>query len=513
MKQPGGKKLATLAALLLMLMCERQAAAQTAQANTEPNSKYFTAQTITLGDGTSLEKYILNGPPSPPEGYELKRAAVALPGPSRKMATNTLTVPAYDWVFGSAAVSGAMIAAYYDRNGYPNIYTGATNSGVMPLDSSAWGTWSDGVDTYPNNPLVASHNGVDGRAVKGSIDDYWVQYGSSASDPYITGAWTQHAWGTAIGDYMKTSQSAYGNVDGSTTFWNYTSSASPLTCSDMESGGISTTDGTYGRKLFYEARGYTVTDCYSQKTDNTVAGGFSFAQFKAEIDANRPVMLCLAGLQIVGVGYEDSSQTVYVHDTWDYVTHTMTWGGSYSGMQLLSVSVVNLAPACIDNDGDTYGESCAAGPDCNDTDPAVHATATYYTDADGDGFGTDNASEHCSLTPQAGYSSNSSDCNDADSFYNKICPDCEVKIIPKTLGWLVGDKEKTRSLLVIGARGTEFGDNPTITWESDAIEVLSKSVFFKRFMFMRAKFNGEPLEKKDYRVLVNACEGKITWAK
>ena len=43
MKQPGGKKLATLAALLLMLMCERQAAAQTAQANTEPNSKYFTA--------------------------------------------------------------------------------------------------------------------------------------------------------------------------------------------------------------------------------------------------------------------------------------------------------------------------------------------------------------------------------------------------------------------------------------------------------------------------------------
>ena len=74
-------------------------------------------------------------------------------------------------------------------------------------------------DTYPNNPLIASHNGLDGRSTRGSIDDYWISYGSSASDPYITGAWTQHAWGDAIGDYMKTSQSAHGNIDGSTSFY------------------------------------------------------------------------------------------------------------------------------------------------------------------------------------------------------------------------------------------------------------------------------------------------------
>ena len=46
-----------------------------------------------------------------------------------------------------------------------------------------------------------------------------MQYGSSASDPYITGGWTQHTWGDAIGDYMKTSQSAYDNTDGSTNFY------------------------------------------------------------------------------------------------------------------------------------------------------------------------------------------------------------------------------------------------------------------------------------------------------
>jgi hypothetical protein len=69
-----------------------------------------------------------------------------------------------------------------------------------------------------------------------------------------------------------------------------------------------------------------VTDCYNQKTDNN-GGGFTFALFKAEIDAGRPVLLNLEGHSIVGVGYNDSSKTVYIHDTWDYDTHSMTWGG------------------------------------------------------------------------------------------------------------------------------------------------------------------------------------------
>ena len=103
-----------------------------------------------------------------------------------------------------------------------------------------------------------------------------------------------------------------------------------------------TNDGTLGRELFYQAKGYTVTTCYNQATDNIYAGGFSFAQFEAEIDAGRPVMLNLNGHTIVGVGYDSSSNTVYLHDTWDYDTNTMTWGGSYAGMALQSVSIVNL---------------------------------------------------------------------------------------------------------------------------------------------------------------------------
>jgi|GEM_PF-903326 len=364
-----------LAAVMLCLGLgmsgSQDALAQTA-ATPKPN-EHYSVNTITLSDGTVVEQDIINGPPVPPPGFEVERRAVALPEPNGLAGINTLTVPAYTWVFGCSAVSGAMIAAYYDRIGFPNIYSGPTNSGVMPMDNSSWPTWSDGIDTYPNLPLAASKNGVDGRSTPGSIDDYWVLYGSTAPDPYVSGAWTQHTWGEAIGDYMKTSQSAFGNSDGATSFFTYTSSSAQFTCREMETrtyGGkyVSTLDGTYGRKLFYEARGYGVADCYNQKTDNN-AGGFTYAMFKAEIDAGWPVMLNLAGHTVVGIGYDDTTSTVYIHDTWDYSDHSMTWGGSYSGMALQSVSIVKPALLTVIKAGTGSGTvtSDPPGIDCGST--------------------------------------------------------------------------------------------------------------------------------------------------
>jgi hypothetical protein len=310
-------------------------------------NEYFSTQSITYSDGTILERRTIKGPPKPPPGQ--LRETVSLPEPMPEMGINTLTVPAFTWVFGCSAVSAGMIAGYYDLNGFPDIYTGPTNDGEIPLvEDPVWGNWKDSAgDVYPNNPLIASHQGLDGWYIFGSIDDYWVSYLSNASDPYITGNWTQHTWGDAVGDYMKTSQSAYDNVDGSTSFY-VNNSATPLSCAVMESSGIAEEDGTYGRKLFYEARGYTVTDCYTQLTDNKRRGGFSFAQYEAEIDAGRPVLLNLQGHSIVGVGYDDSTNTVYIHDTWDHNDHTMRWGGKYAGMTLWGVSIVNIQESIPD---------------------------------------------------------------------------------------------------------------------------------------------------------------------
>jgi len=323
-----------------------RAFAQVEPPDVEVVNPYFTRTKIETKDGV-IERGTISGPPKPLPEFEAERQASIQPLPSEGVIPG---FPSYSWVFGCSAVSGAMIAGYYDNNGYPDMYAGPTNGGVMPDTDTFWPTWSDGYVTYPNNPLIASHNGIDGRTTKGSIDDYWVKYDSTTNDPYLTGGWSQHMWSDAIGDFMKTSQSDYGNTDGASTFYNYNSISDKLTCDDMEvfdDGGVflSELDGTYGRKEFYEARGYSVGDCYNQNTDNNIPGGFSLGDFQAEIDAGRPVLLNLVGHSIVGYGYD--GDTIYIRDTWDNdtgETYTMIWGDSYSGMELYSVSVVHLEP-------------------------------------------------------------------------------------------------------------------------------------------------------------------------
>ncbi len=139
---------------------------------------YYSIIHTTTRDGVALQADVINGPPEPPDpiAWEASRVDVS----SLDRAANTLpNFPSYNWVFGCSAVSGAMIAAYYDNNGYGNMYTGPANGGVMPLTDTSWPTWLDSInDRYPNNPLIASHQGVDGQSGTGSIDDYWVSYES-----------------------------------------------------------------------------------------------------------------------------------------------------------------------------------------------------------------------------------------------------------------------------------------------------------------------------------------------
>ncbi|WP_295386843.1 C39 family peptidase [uncultured Thiodictyon sp.] len=400
---------------------------------------YTDQQTVTSPGGPSIERRTIKGPPVPPPGSALQRSELVLPGAQVASAV-TLTVPAFNWSFGCSATSGAMIAAFYDRNGMPNMYTGPTNAGVMPLDSSSWPNWTDGAGaTYGQCPLTASHQGLDGRATRGSIDDYWVAYNSTASDPYVTGAWAQHAWGDAIGDYMKTSQSAYSNTDGSTTFYNWTTSGAPLTCADMVTYGIQDVDGTYGRKLFYEAKGYSVTDCFSRNTDNNVAGGFGFADYQAQIDAGRPVFLNLAGHSIVGVGYDAATSTVYVHDTWDYGTHTMPWGGSYSGMQLLSVSIVNLAASST-----TYTVTASAGTG-GSVSPASRTVSS-------------GAMAQFTVTPNTGYSTNTA--------VGGTCPAGSWSGSDYTTGAIAGNCTVSFSFSVQPSLGQAL-DNTSLTWTTN----------------------------------------------
>jgi hypothetical protein len=59
----------------------------------------------------------------------------ASPSPTAVLLSN---VPAFSWSFGCSATAAAMMAGYYDRTGYYNMYAGPTQGGLMPMDNSSW---------------------------------------------------------------------------------------------------------------------------------------------------------------------------------------------------------------------------------------------------------------------------------------------------------------------------------------------------------------------------------------
>ena len=242
-------------------------------------------------------------------------------------------VPAFDWSYGCSATAAAMLFGYYDNVGYSSMYTGPENGGVCPMNNAVWG--------YGETPLSASHKGVDGRTVKGHVDDYWVKYGDKGNDPYVTGGWTEHAPLDCTADFMGTNQQKYGNGDGSTVFYF---NGTPV-YDRADSGGIR--DGCHGMRLYAESRGYTVETNYSQYIAENTTGGFTFEQFQSEINAGRPVLIQVTNHTMLGYGYDASAHTIEVHDTWDHASHTMQWGGSYpygdTSLQHFGVTVIHLA--------------------------------------------------------------------------------------------------------------------------------------------------------------------------
>lgn len=332
--------------LLGCLLCAGSALAQQSANSSLPFNQYG----IQTDNPYVVKRFIWNGQlvdevivPSRPPG-KIKVEVVSVPQPDIAAGINTLSnVPALEWAFGCSATSAAMMFGYYDRTGYPNMYTGPTNGGVFPLTNAAWPHVTINGEDRAQCPLSATRLGLDGRSIRGHVDDYWVKYASTDPDPYI-GHWTQHTQGECTGDYMGTNQSSLTNTDGSTRFWNYTNGA-PLV--DYTGCEPAQRDGCHGLKLFAVSRGYQVVTNFSQYIYgyNGNTQGFTFANFKAQIDAGRPVLIQVEGHTMLGIGYNDTGSIMYIHDTWDNSDHSMTWGGSYSGMKQYAVAVLQLVPS------------------------------------------------------------------------------------------------------------------------------------------------------------------------
>ncbi|HWQ63564.1 MAG TPA: PKD domain-containing protein [Methanospirillum sp.] len=306
--------------------------------NTTLSSGLLSASDTTLKsrqviNGSLVDERII-GPGLPPDGWNGASSVVDKSDISVKTLPSN-QVPALKWSYGCSATSATMLFGYYDRAGFSNMYTGPTNGGVFPLTNTVWGSSSEGNGQCP---LSASQYGLDGRATKGHKDDYYYAYGSG-SDPYY-GSWAEHTPQDCIADYMGTNMNQkYGNSDGSTTFWWY-SDGSPTY--DFKDYDYYSRDGMHGMRLFAESRGYSVLTNYNQYIDSLgYSYGFTYAQYKAEIDAGYPVLIQVSGHTMLGIGYSGTDQVI-LHDTWDYSDHAMTWGGYYAGMKHYGVGVIHI---------------------------------------------------------------------------------------------------------------------------------------------------------------------------
>ena len=301
-------------------------------------------------DGKDIDEVVF---PSKPPVDKIKQSIDLPPTGTGVNYISSDLVPAFDWSYGCSATSASMLFGYYDRNNYPNMYTGIKNGGVCPLPTVADNVW--GYTSYPEAglvyecPLSATHQGIEDRPVKGHVDDYWIDYNNNSRDPYIADKWQQHA-SDSVGDFMGTNQSAWHNSDGSTTFY-FSPTGDPLVdFTGKESQGYR--DGAHGMKLFAESRGYTVTTTFNQYIQGQGSDptkGFTFANYKSEIDAGRPVLIQVEGHTMLGFGYNTTDSVIYLHDTWDFSDHQMTWGGSYlysptQSLQHYGVTVFQLTP-------------------------------------------------------------------------------------------------------------------------------------------------------------------------
>jgi hypothetical protein len=227
----------------------------------------------------------------------------------------------YDWWYGCSPTSAGMLMGYYDRNGYGGLLYDDLVPGVAEAS------------TYPSTPGVWSYNAQYAIASPGHVADFYpggyLASGDDVAPPY-------HAF-DCLADFMGTSQDAVGNVNGSTTFY-FRTDGNPTTTTNIIGWGVQDFDGMYGVGEYIGYTGYGAGSLFTQLTDNDhfgygFAGGFTLANYMAEIDAGRPVMIHVEGHTMAGIGYDGSNIVLY--DTWSAGPHTMAWGGDYGEWRTL----------------------------------------------------------------------------------------------------------------------------------------------------------------------------------
>ena len=250
--------------------------------------------------------------------------------------TLSFTLPSAEYMYGCGATAVGMLLGYYDLYGY---YSGGVRyrlNALIPGTISVNSRGSDGGSIYDmKDPsklakFIASSGYISRFYDKTPSQElsYSFRYGNISSG-LNTGAWD------CLADYLGTGQYWRGNEDLSTRHYNdvtlddlikYTSWTYTIDGKSIPSKYI---DFKYGLSLYVQSVGYELD---ALKTRTATKENFSFADFRKEIDADRPVLLHLvsgsSGHIVTAYGYNSSTQEIIFDDTYRSNCR-MYWNGTY----------------------------------------------------------------------------------------------------------------------------------------------------------------------------------------
>ncbi len=250
-------------------------------------------------------------------------------------------VPAYLWHNGCGPTSAGMILGYWDMHGYSNLIPGDSSTETTDVDNAIAGD-----EHYNDYSLPLDDPGTGLLLDKSSLG------GAHAND--------------CIADWMHTSWSSDQNMYG----WTWYSQVP---------GAIE----SYAAEQGYS--GFTAT--------NEVWGNLTWDNFKAEIDAGRPVELLVdtTGSDttdhfVPAIGYDDTNHLYACYDTWSTTVHWYDFAPMAPGQLWGIYGATFVDPPAIGQQPAVSSLNPAAGPAQGGT--SVTIAGSGFTGATAVDFGS-----------------------------------------------------------------------------------------------------------------------------
>ena len=236
----------------------------------------------------------------------------------------TETVPTADYGPGCVASGIGMLLGYYDKYGYCGLDVSDLIPGEIELESR------NSADALLNAFIATP--GYTSRFI-GQSESAERLYTLTEQNELNTAAWD------SLADWLGTGQKWRGNEDYATAYY-YGSLDDVAQSQDTYSVSgtalpVKFADFKYGLSLFVESVNYKLNGELTRtvKADTVANGAFSFADYAAEIDAGRGVLISLAspgnlGHMVIGYGYNEATGEIIFDDTTE-AGRRMAWNGTY----------------------------------------------------------------------------------------------------------------------------------------------------------------------------------------